>query len=259
MIPIDRQNLIIRSILTVVVVGAIFASVYAGGIHGLYASTQDTSSIEDYGFDSSTALTEGVIQNHIVTTSSQGTYSYSISHQTSIGTTTTEVKSEQIYVSNAEKRAYRTQRESSRTSDSQIEITENEDVVQVVENDQTTTYDKGEGQEDYIEYTVLENQLQQQADIFAPFAQVDWAVTNVSDNTVTYSVSNADPRRISGISSISYVGGKIVVNKETGQYESLQLQIGGSSSESPGDTAVYSYTLDFAHNSDVTDNIPPVN
>lgn len=256
MIPIDNRNLIIRGGLTVLVVLSIVGAVYGGGVHALYATTQDTTTIEEYGFGQETVLTEETVRNHIVGTSSQSEYQYSLLNQTTIGTTTTELTSEKVYVSNEELRAYSEKQDNSRRDRSSETIVETETKVEVTKDNQTTVYDKTGDNTDYIEYTILENQLEQQSDIFAPYTQVSWAVTDTSEDTVTYSVSNVDPRDVSGISSISQVSGTIIVEKETGQFRLLELQLGGSSTENPGEPAVYTYRLEFPEDTNVDSQIP---
>lgn len=240
-----KFNLKIRVLLSVFIGVILLVSVFGGGLHGIYASTQDISEIEEYGFTSTTVFTQETVQNHVQTLAFSEEYTYSYDSQISLSQQGVTGTTESVYVSNESNQAYGEYTTRDQSASTQKQVLETESELEVIQNGETMFYDKTEDSSGYEDHTILENQLLQQNHIIEVFASVEWAVIDQNEDYVEYTVSNVPSSAVDEISRIENTGGEIRVDKDTGVIRQMNLYVSGSSAEYAGEQASVIYSAEF--------------
>lgn len=248
---INRNNLYLRGILTLVVGIAVVISLF-GGIEFLLAVASDDSADLPEGYSATDPVSDPIIQsNGVALATDTQKYTYRYSQRSATSTHPIDGSATTVSADLTEQVGVRIRSSDSQSGEERDEIYETEDTIYQNTNGEITTQSKSEVD---VQSPVLENHIQNAAVVLKPFSQFKWALDDVSNNQATYTLSRADSANIPNIQTIRTAEGELVLDTENGIITEISIIATGTNPSQPATTPV---TTQYQYNAETDAEITP--
>lgn len=239
MIYINKKNLYIRVILALVVIASVWLS-FQGGVD--FVNAKATADVPD-PYEPTNPLTKKALQKHVTSVALNN--NYTVDYKKSIRTEHSQLERDifLVKVSNTETKGYKLEQTTGKEVDTKFkEQYETKESIYTNEDGEITTTKR----EEDFDSPILQNQFKNAGHGLNTFKVFTWTVTEVTEDKIVYDLARADAVAVPSLNTIDNASGKIVINRDTGYIETLQVHLFGSSTDHPNETVYVHYTYDVS-------------
>lgn len=239
MIYINKKNFYIRVIMALVIIASVWLS-FQGGIDFVNAKASASDVPDPY--EPTNPLTEKALQKHVSSTALNNYYSVEFKQTVRTDEYTIKEHTYDIEISNSETVGFKSEEYSGTSVENRFtEKYETSEMLYTNDNGEVTETERGG--EDYSS-PILQNQFVNAGLGVNEFNVFTWTVADVTEEKLVYDLARADAVAIDNLSTIDSASGEIIINRETGYIETMEVYISGSSAEHPTETVYVTYTYD---------------